>query len=174
MAKLVSKLKIDSEKYDLYSSAADVSDEGKIGSWMKVGGVRAYTHTHTGSEKLKIKKNGAAYSPYNKQENVLPESFTGRIFNTAGEAYGGVWRDVPVGRVIRINFFSPFYHSSSYAYIKTTGSPIFFMMDNKYIMVRNKWGRERKFSYDNSSWATTYYDWGPSIDNEGSDTDWIV
>ena len=174
MAKLVSKLKVDTEKYDLYSAAADVSDEGKIGSWMKVGEVRVYTHTHTGSEKLKIKKNGAAYSPYNKQENVLPESFTGRIFNTAGEAYGGVWHDVPVGRVIRINFFSPFHHSSSYSYIKTTGSPIFFVMDNKYIMVRNKWGRERKFSYDNSSWSTIYYDWGPSIDNEGSGIGWIV
>ena len=47
MAKLVSKLKVDTEKYDLYSSAADVSDEGKIGSWMQVGEVRVHTHTHT-------------------------------------------------------------------------------------------------------------------------------
>ena len=174
MAKLMSKLKVNAEKYDLYSSAADVSDEGKIGSWMKAGGVRVYTHTHTGSEKLKIKKNGAAYSPYNKQENVLPESFTGRIFNTAGEAYGGVWHDVPVGRVIRINFFSPFYHASSYWYIKATGSPTFFAMDNKRITVRNKWGRERSFYYENSTWATTYYDWGPPIDNESSGVGFII
>ena len=46
VAKLISKLKVDTEKYDLYSAAADVSDEGKIGSWMKAGGVRVYTHTH--------------------------------------------------------------------------------------------------------------------------------
>ena len=102
MAKLVSKLKVDTERYDLYSAAADVDDVGKIGSWIKVGGVRVYTHTHIGPEKLKIKKNGAAYSSYHKQENILPESFLGNLFKTEGEAYGGVWHDVPIGRNVNI------------------------------------------------------------------------
>ena len=161
MAKLISKLKIDSEKYDLYSSAADVSDEGKIGSWMKVSGVRVYTHTHTGSEKLKIKKNGAAYSPYNKQENILPESFLGNLFKTESEAYGGVWHDVPIGRNVNI-----FYKDK-----KFTSSPIFFMLngENLSITMKNKNGGE-KIIHNNGLPLNDFYFWGSYVDTMPTDS----
>ena len=171
MAKLVSKLKVDTEKYDLYSSAADVDDVGKIGSWIKVGGIRTYTHTHThtGSEKLKIKKNGAAYSPYNKQENILPESFLGNLFKTESEAYGGVWHDVPIGRNVNIFYKSKKFTKSNHV-IKFTSSPIFFILNggNLSITMKNKNGGE-KIIHNNGVALNNFYFWSSSVDTMPTD-----
>ena len=168
MAKLISKLKVDTEKYDLYSAAADVDDVGKIGSWIKVGGVRTYTHTHTGSEKLKIKKNGAAYSPYNKQENILPESFLGNLFKTEGEAYGGVWHDVPIGRNVNIFYKNKKFSKNSHI-IKFTSSPIFFVLNGDLsITMKNKNGGEKNVR-NNGLPLSNFYSWSSYLDSTPTD-----
>lgn len=173
MAELVSKLKVGTESIDLYSSPTDVSDEGGIGSWLKVGGVRAYTHTHTGSERLKIRKNGGDYSPYNKNI-IFPEMFFKKVFNTEKEAAEGIWHDVPIGRNVVISFpknSSPASDKWTY-FIKFTSSPIFFIIkrnlgtQNLDTIMKNKKREEKWLPNNNGMYLETYYAWSSLSDNK--------
>ena len=88
----------------------------------------------------------------------------GNLFKTEGEAYGGVWHDVPIGRNVNIFYKNKKFSKNSHV-IKFTSSPIFFVLNggNLSITMKNKNGGE-KIIYNNGEPLSNFYGWGSYMD----------